>query len=231
MSGIVGSKFNIRGSGLVGSLGTDGQHFLSSGAGKTNVFETIAAAGGAWNKIKTLTASSSATLSFVNGTSDVVFDGTYDYYIFVWTSIHAQTDAQQFSFQFSIDTGSNYNTNILSNYHVCYVNGSGADHTLETKTGNQDGTGFQRLTSGQDAAVATSTTSGTLQVWDPGSTTFWKHFISEQAVGGALGVTDYQLYTKAVGRSETTSAIDAIQFKMSSGNVDAGKISMYGVTN
>jgi len=44
MSGIVGSKFNHRGSGLVGSLGTDGQHMLSSGAGKSNVFETVAAA-------------------------------------------------------------------------------------------------------------------------------------------------------------------------------------------
>ena len=45
MSGIVGSKLNIRGSGLVGSLGTDGQHLLSAGAGKTNVFETVAAGG------------------------------------------------------------------------------------------------------------------------------------------------------------------------------------------
>jgi|1_EtaG_2_1085319.scaffolds.fasta_scaffold22787_3 hypothetical protein len=44
MSGIVGSKFNHRGSGLIGSLGTDGQHLLSSGAGKTNVFETVSAA-------------------------------------------------------------------------------------------------------------------------------------------------------------------------------------------
>ena len=44
MSGIVGSRFNIRGSGLVGSLGTDGQVFTSSGAGAGAVFE--AAAGG-----------------------------------------------------------------------------------------------------------------------------------------------------------------------------------------
>jgi hypothetical protein len=44
MSGIVGSKFNHRGSGLIGSLGTDGQHMLSSGAGKKHVFETVAAA-------------------------------------------------------------------------------------------------------------------------------------------------------------------------------------------
>jgi len=46
MSGIVGSKFNIRGSGLVGSLGTDGQHMLSAGPGVSNVFETVAAGGG-----------------------------------------------------------------------------------------------------------------------------------------------------------------------------------------
>ena len=43
MSGIVGSRLNIRGSGLVGSLGTDGQALTSSGAGTGMVFE---AAGG-----------------------------------------------------------------------------------------------------------------------------------------------------------------------------------------
>jgi hypothetical protein len=42
MSGIVGSNFNDRVSGLVGSLGTDGQHFLSSGVGKQMFFETVA---------------------------------------------------------------------------------------------------------------------------------------------------------------------------------------------
>ena len=45
MSGIVGSRFNIRGSGLVGSLGTDGQVFTSAGAGKSAVFEAAAAGG------------------------------------------------------------------------------------------------------------------------------------------------------------------------------------------
>ena len=44
MSGIIGSRFNNRGSGIVGSLGTDGQVFTSAGAGTSAVFE--AAAGG-----------------------------------------------------------------------------------------------------------------------------------------------------------------------------------------
>ena len=45
MSGIVGSRFNIRGSGVVGKLGTDGQVFTSAGAGKSAVFEAAAAGG------------------------------------------------------------------------------------------------------------------------------------------------------------------------------------------
>ena len=45
MSGIVGSRLNIRGSGLVGGLGTDGQVFTSAGAGKSAVYETAAAGG------------------------------------------------------------------------------------------------------------------------------------------------------------------------------------------
>ena len=42
MSGIVGSRLNIRGSGVVGSLGTDGQILTSAGAGDEIVFETRA---------------------------------------------------------------------------------------------------------------------------------------------------------------------------------------------
>ena len=44
MSGIVGSYFNTRGSGIVAKLGTDGQVFTSTGAGLKQGFE--AAAGG-----------------------------------------------------------------------------------------------------------------------------------------------------------------------------------------
>ena len=77
MSGIIGSKFNIRGSGLVGSLGTDGQHFLSSGAGKTNVFETIAAASSDVVKIITSTAAGDAAELTIDNCFD---DTTYNYY-------------------------------------------------------------------------------------------------------------------------------------------------------
>ena len=45
MSGIVGSRLNTRGSGIVGNLGTDGQILLSSGAGTSATFETVSVGG------------------------------------------------------------------------------------------------------------------------------------------------------------------------------------------
>ena len=43
MSGIVGSKLNIRGSGRIAKLGTDGQVLTSSGAGGAANYEDLAA--------------------------------------------------------------------------------------------------------------------------------------------------------------------------------------------
>ena len=81
MSGIVGSYFNTRGSGVVAKLGTDGQVFTSTGAGLSQGFEA-AAAGGSWTKIKTITLDGSETTSvtFINGTDSVVLDDTYSTY-------------------------------------------------------------------------------------------------------------------------------------------------------
>ena len=45
MSGIVGSYFNTRGSGIVAKLGTDGQVFTSTGAGLSQGFEAAGAGG------------------------------------------------------------------------------------------------------------------------------------------------------------------------------------------
>ena len=52
MSGIIGSKDNIRGSGLVAKLGTDGQILTSTGAGTQAAFED-AAAGISWQAVET----------------------------------------------------------------------------------------------------------------------------------------------------------------------------------
>ena len=52
MSGIIGSKINIRGSGKIAKLGTDGQVLTSAGAGLSAAFEDLAA-GISWQAIET----------------------------------------------------------------------------------------------------------------------------------------------------------------------------------
>ena len=64
--------------------------------------------------IKTLTASSSATLSFEDGSSSVILDSTYKEYLFIFNNIHGATEDAEFNFQGSTDTGSSYGVTITS---------------------------------------------------------------------------------------------------------------------
>ena len=229
MSGIVGSKFNIRGSGLVGSLGTDGQHMLSSGAGKTNVFET--AAGGYWNLIKSITASSSATVDFVDGASDVVFDSTYKHYMVRMIGIHAETDGADLTFNGSSDTGSNYNVVKMSAVYATYHReGDAGEAGLQYRDAEDStlATAFQNISTGMsddnDAAL-----SGELIFFNPADTTFSKHFYGHFSYW-LNAVTPYAKFLSLGGYFNTTSVVDAIQFKFSTGDIDAGQFNLYGAT-
>ena len=78
MSGIVGSRLNIRGSGVVGKLGTDGQVLTSSGAGASAVFE--AAGGGAVSAINNATANELVTIGSttteLDSETNLIYNGT-----------------------------------------------------------------------------------------------------------------------------------------------------------
>ncbi len=129
--------------------------------------------------IKTLTASNSATLSFVDGAASVVLDATYDSYVFKFYDIHPATNAAEISFNVSIDAGSNYN---IAKTTTCFR----GYHTEDDSTGDSvdyvgdfdlaQGTGFQPLALNQGNANDESAT-GTLTLFNPSSTTFVKHFI------------------------------------------------------
>jgi hypothetical protein len=177
--------------------------------------------------IKTLTASSSSTLSFVNGSDDVVLDSTYPIYVFKFINIHAATDAADFLVNFSTDTGSNYNVTKTTTYvHVYHDEADSA--TALAYAGSHDlaqDTGFQKLqtNSGTDNDQSCS---GEMFLFNPSSTTFVKHFIS---VMQTYHNADYSLQNPVAGYANTTSAIDAVQFKMDSGDIDAGTIKLYGI--
>ena len=85
-------------SGIIAQNTLDGSGLIKSPEG-----------GGVWNFIKTLTASASSDLSFVDGTDDVVLDSTYKTYVFTFNNIHPATDSTSFTFNISIDGGSNNN--------------------------------------------------------------------------------------------------------------------------
>ena len=196
---------------------------------------TIADAGafsaslGSMTLIKTLTASSSANLSFVHGASSVVLDGTYPIYKFVFTSIHPQTDQVKFSFNVSIDSGSNYNVAKTTTFIDAYHNegGSSAGAIYHAPADLAQGTGFQNLTEGANLGNDNDQSlSGELFLFSPSSTTFVKHFI---ATTNFYSQNEYSINDYIGGYANTTSAVNAIQFKMSSGNIDAGTIKMYGI--
>ena len=184
-------------------------------------FET-ATAGGSLVKISSTTASSSASISFTSGLTS-----TYKEYIFMFNNIHPAS-AAVFTFNGSIDSGSNYNVTKTTTHFRAYHNEGGSDTALTYDSGSDlaQSTDFQNL----GHAIKTdadASGAGYLHLFEPSSTTFVKHFIAQFSV---LQNSDYNMNSYIAGYFNSTSAIDAIQFKMSTGNIDSGVIKLYGVS-
>ena len=182
---------------------------------------------GAMTLIKTLTASSSATLSFVDGSSDVVLDSTYPIYVFKFINIHGSgTSSNNFTFQTSTNGGSSYGVTLTSTFFYAYHGESAGDNglTYNTTADLAQSTSFQRLCT-TNGTNNDSSACGTMQLFNPSSTTFVKHFISN----ATEELSNYNQHSYVAGYFNTTSAVDAVQFKMSSGNIDSGTIKLYGI--
>ena len=182
---------------------------------------------GTYTFIKKLTASSSATLSFVDGSSDVVLDGTYKEYLFTFNNMHPQTDSQTFKVNFSSDAGSNYNVTKTTSYFRAYHYESGSSPTLGYDTGEDiaQGTGFQTIGYGVGSDNDQSI-SGYMYLYAPSDTTYVKHFLIRASAVHA-GDIAFDHYTS--GYCNTTSAVDAVQFKFGAGDVDAVIVTLYGI--
>ena len=177
--------------------------------------------------IKKLTASSSSTLSFVDGSSDVVLDNTYKEYLFTFKDIHPATDGTIFHFQGSTDGGSNYNTTMTTTYFRARHNESDsvAQVGYDTSTDQAQGTSYQPLAYNVEADND-QCCSGILQLFNPSSTTFSKHYISRF---NNYGSSNYSRDEYSAGYFNTTSAINGVSFKFASGNIDSGQILLFGL--
>jgi hypothetical protein len=213
------TKFNYN-SFDVTTAASSGLSFNSSANGFTT------ASSSALNLIATNTISSGvSSSSFTSGISS-----TYDTYLFKFINIHCATEDADFSFTVSTDGGSGYGlaktSTVFRAYHTESDNSATVDYVGDFDLAQ--GTGVQNLGINQGIASDDSL-SGEMYLFSPSNTTFVKHFIARtnnnHASGNPGSIDGYY-----VGYVNSTSAINAIQFKMSSGNIDSGVIKMYGIT-
>ena len=169
------------------------------------------------------TASASATIDFTSG-----IDSTYKEYIFFFKDIHPATNDVQFSFQGSTDSGSTYGVTMTTSFFNAYHNESDSATNLGYRTVEDlaQSTSFQRFQSNYGNG-ADESGCGFLHLFNPSSTVHVKHFISRSSNYHAA---NYAIDNFIGGYFNTTSAIDAIQFKMSSGNTDSGDIILFGLS-
>ena len=176
--------------------------------------------------IKEQTASSSSSISFVDGSSSVVLDNTYPIYLFKFINIHPSTETAEFQVNFR-DGGSSYDATKTTTYFRSRHFESGSSGSLSYLTGYD----LAQSTSSQRLALAVGSDNdqscvGTLTLYEPSSTTFVKHFMAriQEAVEDNQSRDQY-----IAGYCNTTSAIDGVQFSFSSGNIDSGTIKLYGI--
>jgi hypothetical protein len=168
------------------------------------------------------TASGSASIEFTSG-----IDSTYPIYKFEFINIHPATDGAYFQFNMSTDSGSNYNVTKTTTAFNAQHSEAGTDPGIGYQTSDDlaQSTGFQTLLEGIGNG-ADESAAGTLTLFNPSSTTYVKHFIAR---GSLYYDGNYIFDAHIAGYANTTSAVDAIKFVMSSGNIDSGTIKLYGI--
>ena len=171
--------------------------------------------------ISSQTASNSASISFTSGLTS-----TYKAYKFVFVNINPASNNTDFQFNMSTDSGSNYNVTKTTTMFRAFHYESDASAALSYETGQDlaQSTAFQNIIEAI-GNEADESASGSLLLFNPSSTTYVKHFISNS--NGYFG-SDATFNYYSAGYGNTTSAVNAVRFQMSSGNFD-GVIYLYGI--
>jgi hypothetical protein len=171
--------------------------------------------------ISSQTASGSASIEFTSG-----IDSSYPIYQFEFINCHPATDDTSFQVGFR-DGATNYDaTKTTTAFFANHAEDDSLTSLVYYSAIDQaQSTSFQSLSggvgNGNDECI-----SGTLQIFNPSSTTFVKHFISNTNL---YVHSNRSSNVYVAGYCNTTSAIDGVQFKFASGNIDSGTIKLYGI--
>ena len=187
---------------------------------------------GAMTLIKTLTANSASTVSFVHGSSDVVFDSTYPIYVLKIINAHLDADDRQIKFNFTTD-GTNFNvTKTTTNFRAVH-NEADNDASLSYRTNNDlaqstSDQGLGEALLGGSSGGADGNLGAEIFIFNPSSTTFVKHFIGRSTAVTA-GSACEDVYVSCY--CNTTSAITGIKFLTGGGSATTidGKFKLYGI--
>jgi|TARA_S200002703_G_scaffold26389_1_gene22670 hypothetical protein len=212
------TKFNFNSFDLTTAAST-GIAFNASANGLTT------AAAGAMTLIATNTISSGvSSSSFTSG-----IDSTYDTYMFKFINIHGATDGSEFTVNFRDGSSAFDATKTTTSFYYYHAeNDSEAGGSYKADGDLAQGTGYQRLMDGSvSGADNDQSLCGDLFLFSPSSTTFVKHFIAK--TNSAMNWDASGNYFVA-GYCNVTAAIDGVDFKFSSGNIDSGVIKMYGLS-
>jgi hypothetical protein len=181
------------------------------------------AAGDNMTLISSATASGDSSITFTSG-----LDSTYKTYCFKIVNMHPSADNLEFQFSGSTNGGSSYDENsITSNVYDAQHIETGASGIFNYQTSQDEaGTGVDQLmftSVGND-----NDQSGCSEFWlfEPSSTTYHKHFF---CWNNRQNANEYTIESQVGGYFRTSSAINAIRFRFSGGNIDSGSIYLYGI--
>jgi len=186
------------------------------------------AAGGAWNKIVTRTLAGNSTEDFIDGTSSVVLDSTYKIYVFQFINMHPSSDGINLKFQASVNGGSSWGVTTTSNHFRSYQT-EGGSTTLQYVTGSDVANATDFISISQEHGYDTDQCGcGELWIYHPSdAATYHTQYINRYQVAHN---SEYSILSQTGGYFASGTAIDGIQFKFNSGNLDLGFITLYGIT-
>ena len=178
--------------------------------------------GGGMTLISEQTASSSATISFTSG-----IDSTYDSYVFKFINIHPETDGTHLQVGFR-DGSTAYDATMTTTF----FRAGHAEDDGETYLAYRTDSDLAQSTSAQRLGIFIGSDndqccSGELKLFNPSSSVFVKHYISTCQINE--GGSQESMNNFVGGYGNTTSVVNGVRFQMSSGNIDAGDICLYGI--
>ena len=210
----------------------DADKFLISDSAASGAFKYVESqyiGGGGLNHIITTTVSSGGSgvsdVTFLNGSGGVTLDGTYNTYLVTGTGVGVATDDTSLIFRVSINSGSNYNSQIYLTHHI--VETTFGNNSASSGASGQSVSGPAQMFAGAQGSASGETVNFEMKLFDVGSTSNKKAFTYVSVEHQYNNIVKVRHGGGII--AEASNAIDGIRFAAGSGNITEGEFSLYGL--